>query len=139
MDLPQWGGAGMNIIGIVGTALIAAIFAVTLKRYNQEYAVIISIIAGVVILVEILRNISPAVREITTLLSGVGLTQEDGLILFKTLGICFLAQFAADSCRDAGESALASKVELAGKISILVLSLPLFEDIAQTALGLIGG
>ena len=66
----------MNIIGIVGTALIAAIFAVTLKRYNQEYAVIISIIAGVVILVEILRNISPAVREITTLLSGVGLTQE---------------------------------------------------------------
>ena len=57
MDLPQWGGAGMNIIGIVGTALIAAIFAVTLKRYNQEYAVIISIIAGVVILVEILRNI----------------------------------------------------------------------------------
>ena len=129
----------MNIIGIVGTALIAAIFAVTLKRYNQEYAVIISIIAGVVILVEILRNISPAVREITTLLSGVGLTQENGLILFKTLGICFLAQFAADSCRDAGESALASKVELAGKISILVLSLPLFEDIAQTALGLIGG
>ena len=88
---------------------------------------------------EILRNISPAVREITTLLSGVGLTQEYGLILFKTLGICFLAQFAADSCRDAGESALASKVELAGKISILVLSLPLFEDIAQTALGLIGG
>ena len=59
--------------------------------------------------------------------------------MFKTLGICFLAQFAADSCRDAGESALASKVELAGKISILVLSLPLFEDIAQTALGLIGG
>ena len=47
MDLPQWGGAGMNIIGIVGTALIAAIFAVTLKRYNQEYAVIISIIAVV--------------------------------------------------------------------------------------------
>lgn len=129
----------MNIIGIVGTALIAAILAVTLKRYNQEYAVIISIIAGVVILVEILRNISPAVREITTLLSGVGLTQEYGWILFKTLGICFLAQFAADSCRDAGESALASKVELAGKISILVLSLPLFEDIAQTALGLIGG
>ena len=129
----------MNIIGIVGAALIAAILAVTLKRYNQEYAVIISIIAGVVILVEILLNLTPAVREITTLLSGVGLSQEYGLILFQTLGICFLAQFAADSCRDAGESALASKVELAGKISILVLSLPLFEDIAQTALGLIGG
>ena len=136
MDLPQWGGAGMNIIGIVGTALIAAIFAVTLKRYNQEYAVIISIIAGVVILVEILRNISPAVREITTLLSGVGLTQEYGLILFKTLGICFLAQFAADSCRDAGEGALASKVELAGKTAVLLLILPLFAEVANLALNL---
>ena len=41
------------------------------------------------------------------------------MILFKTLGICFLAQFAADSCRDAGESALASKVELAGRSPFL--------------------
>lgn len=129
----------MNVVGIAGAALVAAILAVTLKRYNQEYAVIISIIAGVVILVEILLNVTPAVQQIAGLLSGVGLSQGYGLILFKALGICFLAQFAADSCRDAGESALASKVELAGKISILVLSLPLFEDIAQTALGLIDG
>ena len=83
-------------------------------------------------------NLSPAIKEITTLLSGVGLSEKYGIILFKSLGVCFLAQFAADSCRDAGENALASKVELAGKISILVLSLPLFEEIAQTALGLIG-
>lgn len=129
----------MNIVGIAGTALIAAILAVTLKRYNQEYAVIISIIAGVVILVEILLNLTPAVQQISTLLSGTGLSSEYAMILFKSLGICFLAQFSADSCRDAGESALASKVELAGKISILVLSLPLFENIAQTAIGLING
>ena len=117
----------MNIIGIVGAALIAAILAVTLKRYNQEYAVIISIIAGVVILVEILLNLTPAVREITTLLSGVGLSQEYGLILFKTLGICFLAQFAADSCRDAGESAVASAVEMAGAMGALLAVLPLMQ------------
>ena len=128
----------MNIIGIVGTALIAAIFAVTLKRYNQEYAVIISIIAGVVILVEILRNISPAVREITTLLSGVGLTQEYGLILFKTLGICFLAQFAADSCRDAGESALAGRIELCGRLVLLGMAVPVMSQLMGKITGLMG-
>ena len=128
----------MNIIGIVGTALIAAIFAVTLKRYNQEYAVIISIIAGVVILVEILRNISPAVREITTLLSGVGLTQEYGLILFKTLGICFLAQFAADSCRDAGESALAGRIELCGRLVLLGMAVPVMSQLMEKITGLMG-
>lgn len=129
----------MNIIGIAGLALVTAVIAVLLRRYNQEYAVVVSITAGVVILVQILANILPAIRQINDLLSAAQLSGEYALILFKTLGICFLAQFAADSCRDAGESALASKVELAGKLCIVLLALPLFEKIASTALALIGG
>jgi stage III sporulation protein AD len=129
----------MNIIAIVGIGIIAAILATMLKRYHQEYSVILSIAAGVIILFEILANISPAINQINTLLSSAGLSGEYATILFKALGICFLAQFAADSCRDAGESALASKVELAGRIAIVILSLPLFENIANTAVGLIGG
>ena len=129
----------MNVVGIAGIAIVSAIIAVMLKRYHQEYAVIVSIIAGVVILVQIFANILPAISQINTLLSSSGVSNEYALILFKALGICFLAQFAADSCRDAGENALASKVELAGKLSIILLSLPLFEKIASTALALIGG
>lgn len=127
----------MNIVGIVGIAVCAAIVAAMLRRYHQEYAVMVSIAAGIVILIEILTNLSPAIRQVNTLLSSAGLTADYAVILFKTLGICFLAQFAADSCRDAGESALASKVELAGKIAIVVLALPLFEKIAKTATNLI--
>ncbi|MDU7337467.1 MAG: SpoIIIAC/SpoIIIAD family protein [Clostridium sp.] len=129
----------MNVIGIAGLALVSAVIAVMLRRYNQEYAVVVSITAGVIILVQILANIVPAIRQINSLLTATQLPSEYGIILFKTLGICFLAQFAADSCRDAGESALASKVELAGKLSIVLLALPLFEKIASTALALIGG
>ena len=129
----------MNIIAIAGVAIFAAILAAMLKRYHQEYSIILSIAAGVIILFEMFANISPAIKQISTLLSSAGLSSEYAAILFKALGICFLAQFAADSCRDAGESALASKVELAGKIAIVILSLPLFERIANTAVGLIGG
>jgi len=129
----------MNIIAIAGIAIITAILAVMLKRYHQEYSIIISIAAGILILFQIFANITPAIQQINTLLSSAGLTADYAAILFKSLGICFLAQFAADSCRDAGESALASKVEFAGKIAIVVLSLPLFERIASTAVGLIGG
>ncbi len=129
----------MNIVGIAGIAICAAAIAAMLRRYHQEYAVFISIAAGVVILLMIFSNVSPAVRQISTLLSSAGLTSDYGVILFKTLGICFLAQFAADACRDAGESALASNVELAGKLAVVVLSLPLFEKIAQTAVKLTGG
>lgn len=128
----------MNIVAIAGIAIIAAVFAAMLKRQHQEYSIILSIAAGVIILFEIFANISPALRQINTLLASAGLSSEYTAILLKALGVCFLAQFAADSCRDAGESALASKVELAGKIAIVVLSLPLFEKIASTAVGLIG-
>ena len=129
----------MNMIGIAGIALITAVISVMLRRYHQEYAIVLSITAGVLILFQILANILPAIEQIGTLLSSAGLSNEYALILFKALGLCFLAQFAADSCRDAGEGALASKVELAGKLAIVVLSLPLFEKIASTALALIGG
>lgn len=128
----------MNIVAIAGIAIVAAIFAAMLKRRNQEYSIILSIAAGVIILFEIFANISPAIKQINTLLAASGLSSEYTVILLKALGVCFLAQFAADSCRDARESALASKVELAGKIAIVVLSLPLFEKIASTAVGLIG-
>lgn len=129
----------MNIVGIAGITICAAVVAAMLRRYHQEYAVLVSIAAGIVIFLAVFSNFAPAIRQIRTLLSAAGLTEDYTLILFKTLGICFLAQFAADSCRDAGESSLASKVELAGKLAIVVLALPLFEKIAKTATGLIGG
>ena len=129
----------MNIVGIAGITICAAVVAAMLRRYHQEYDVHVSIAAGIVIFLAVFSNFAPAIRQIRTLLSAAGLTEDYTLILFKTLGICFLAQFAADSCRDAGESSLASKVELAGKLAIVVLALPLFEKIAKTATGLIGG
>lgn len=128
----------MNIIGIAGIAVLAAVIAAMLRRYHQEYAVFMSIAAGVVILFAIFSGVQPAVGEIGKLLSATGLSANYAVILLKTLGICFLAQFAADACRDAGESALASNVELAGKIAIVVISLPLFENIVQTAAKLVG-
>lgn len=60
-------------------------------------------------------------------------------ILFKALGLCFITQIAATPAADLGETAIASKVETAGKLSVLLVSLPLFEKILGIAGGLIGG
>lgn len=129
----------MNIVALCGVAIISVILCVMLKRYHAEYAVIISLAAGVLMLAVIFSQVVPAVSQIRRLLSATKLSSEYAAVLLKSLGICFLTQFASDSCRDAGESALSSKIELAGKIAILGLSLPLFEKITETALSLIGG
>ncbi|HIS69355.1 MAG TPA: stage III sporulation protein AD [Candidatus Gallacutalibacter stercoravium] len=129
----------MEMVMICGIAVTATIIAVLLKKYNPEYSVVISLLAGVLTLFLILSKLSPAISEISNLLAAAGMANEYGAVLFKALGVCFLAQFAADSCRDAGESALASKVELAGKVLILLLALPLFRQVAQIATDLLQG
>lgn len=129
----------MEIVAICGVTIVAAVISVMLKKYNPEFSVLISLCAGIFILFVILSKVMPAVQQIKNLLTATGMPSEYGMVLFKTLGICFLTQFAADSCRDAGEGSLASKVELAGKLMILIAALPLFEKIATIAVSLIGG
>lgn len=128
----------MEVAVIAGVAVIAAILSAVLKRYHQEYAILVTIGAGILLLLGILSSITPILEKLEQMISLAGIEGDSLSILLKALGICFLAQFAADSCRDAGESALAAKVELAGKAAVVVLSLPLFENIASTALSLIG-
>ena len=128
----------MNICAIAGLTLSAAVAAVSLKKHLPEYSVIINIIAGIILSIAILTEISPVLNKINNIMSFAKIPGEYAMILFKSLGICFAVQFAADSCRDAGENSLASKVEFAGKIGILITALPLFETIIQTSLNFIG-
>ena len=81
----------------------------------------------------------PAVNQIKNLLYNTKISHDYIIILFKSLGICFITQFASDSCSDAGEESLSSKVELAGKVAIIITALPLFEKVTNIALNLIGG
>lgn len=129
----------MNFLSIVGIALTAAALAVLLRQYRQEYALLIGIAAGVLILIAVITKAQPVFAEINTLMSGAHVNPDYVRVLVKSLGICFVAQLASDACRDAGESAIASKVELAGKFAVLLIALPLFGQVANLALGLMNG
>lgn len=129
----------MNILGLCVAVIIAAVLSVMLKKYNPEISMLVAVGAGVVVFALILSKISPALTQVNNLLSRAGMPVEYGGILLKSLGICFLCQFSSDACKDAGQSALASKVELAGKLMIVLIALPMIEDITQTAVGIIGG
>ena len=128
----------INLLAIAGAALVAAVIAVMQRRSHAEYGMLISILAGVLILAMLLEALPQALGQVTELLQAAALPGKYALILFKALGLCWLAQFAADSCRDAGESALASKVELAGKTAVLLTTLPLFSEVGALVLELSG-
>lgn len=87
----------------------------------------------------IISGLTSVTAHIKELFNATGLPAEYVMILFKAIGICLLTEIASDTCRDAGETALATKTEIAGKVLVLTASLPLFDEIITTALGLIKG
>lgn len=119
-------------------AVIAAFLALILRKTHPEYALSVSLIAGVLILAVVFGTAAPIFTDVQDMLMQSGLPTDYVRLLFKALGICLLTQFAADACRDAGEQGLASKAEFAGKLMLLTLALPLFRQIGDVALALIG-
>lgn len=124
---------------IVGVVMIAAFLAVLLRHQKPEFAMAVGVLTGIAVLLLIISKIVPVFDTLRDMLGAAGLPGEYGQILFKALGLCLLTQLAADACRDAGENAMAAKAELAGKAVMLLLSLPLFEKVAELAASLIGG
>ncbi|MBS4786419.1 MAG: stage III sporulation protein AD [Clostridiales bacterium] len=127
----------MWLISAVGAGLICAVLAVVLGQYRPEYRTLVSLGAGVLILMLVLENILPAVQQIESVFSLTGMDLNYGEILMKVVGICFFTQLASDVCRDAGEGSAASKIEFAGRCAVLVISLPLFTEVLELASALI--
>ena len=127
----------MELTAIAGVVVVAAFLAVLLRQQRPEQAMAVGLLAGISVLVLVLTKAVPALSSIQDMLNTSSLPGEYVAILFKALGICLLTQLAADTCRDAGETALAGKAELAGKVGLVMLSLPLFQKIADLAVSLI--
>ena len=126
----------MDVFAVIGLAVVAAVLAVLLRQYKPEYSIFIGLSAGVIILLFVIQKAQPAFDELNSLLDRANISTQYGSILLKSLGVCFVTQLASDACNDAGESAIASKIELAGKFAILLITLPLFEEIVKLAVSL---
>ncbi|MEG0571237.1 MAG: SpoIIIAC/SpoIIIAD family protein [Oscillospiraceae bacterium] len=129
----------MNLFSIFGIALVATALCIIFKQYKPEYALVISIISGILIFTLLLINLKPIFEVIQELMLKARINGQYSKAIIKTLGICYITQLACDSCKDAGESSIAQKVELAGKVSIVIIALPLFENLVSIATKLIQG
>lgn len=126
----------MNIVQILGICVVSAAVAVLLKGYNSEYSLLISLISGTAILLMLISGITEKLYEVRNAVSAFT-TSSLFIVALKSLGICVITGFIADSCRQAGQLSLASKAELAGRCAIFVLSVPMLLSLLETAYGFI--
>ena len=122
----------MDIITVCAFSLISLCVVVLVKQLRQELVPLTVAVIGVVFLGYLIINLKPVLDFISNT------AKESGMggyftILIKALAVALSCQVCAEICRDCGENTLASKVELAGKIGIIILSLPILQQLLTMA------
>ena len=121
----------MDIVQIVVIGIIATILTLTIKRQVPEISLIISISAIVIIFFMVVPMFSAVITLITNLSGELSTNTEYISIVMRIVGIAYIAELGASICQDAGESAIASKIEFGGKILIMVVSAPILLSLVE--------
>ena len=121
----------MEIFGISACVICAVLFAAVVKKSNREYALLMTILTAILILLAVFQQVAPFLEEIEAIAQSESFDSSYLLVLLKAVGITLVGQTTSSLCKDAGESTLAFAVELASKAAILLVSLPVILKIFE--------
>lgn len=121
----------MDIFQIAAIAIIGTILAITVKPYRAEIAVLIGVGTGVLILLQIIGSVSGIFNEFYSLIAKSGVDLSYFTLIVKIIGIAYVTQLASEICKDAGQGAVALKVELAGKALVMLMTMPVLSQFLQ--------
>ncbi|WP_128896728.1 stage III sporulation protein AD [Longirhabdus pacifica] len=127
----------MEIIQIVGIGFIVTILTLIIKEQTPLFAFIITIFAGIAIFLFLIGKLSSIIQVVEQLANASNVNMVFLQTVLKIIGIAYIAEFGAQIVRDAGQESVASKIELAGKVLILFMALPIITVIIETVIGLL--
>lgn len=127
MDMGQ-----MVLLGLLG-----AFLAMLLKKENPQFALLVAMITGILLFLGIFTPLHEILNMLHDMADTAGVSEMYFGIVLKVIGIAYLSQFGAQLCTDAGESAIAAKIELAGKVLIMAVSAPVLKGLLDVVLSLV--
>ena len=122
----------MDVLKLIILAVAAAVLSLTIKGYRPEIALTLSLAAAVILVVLCLGPLSSVVEFVERMADEAGITHEYMAAAIKVTGIALLCELGVQLCRDAGETAIASKLELGAKVMMLVIALPILKELLET-------
>ena len=125
----------MDIMKIIGVAFVTIVASVLLKSTKPELSFAVTVTGVIVILLFIVDSMQTTLTVFATIANMTGV--ENGLlkILLKIVGVGYITEFGAGILNDFGSNAVADKVSLGGKITIVILSLPIIESLLTLVQG----
>ena len=124
----------MEIIKITSIALIALIIIILLKQYKHEFAIYISILTGILIIFLVMDKFTGIIELIRSISNKSNINNQFIEILLKITGIALLSEFAVSICKDSGETAIASKIEIGTKVIVISMSIPIISSLLEIIL-----
>lgn len=124
------------IFKIIGIALVSSFLSIIVKKNHNEYSVAISVAAAILVLFLIADIVQAAMSNIKSIADQCNINMEYISVIIKIILIAYLSEYTKAVLCDAGESAIAKKVELTGKIIIFVLSYPILEALFKIILNI---
>ena len=125
------------IIKIIIIGITAAVLSVIIKKERPEFAVLISIAAGVVILAMSYGDLKAVIETVKAVTEKSGIPSQYIVTLLKIIGVAFLTEIGGSIAKDAGETSIAEKIQFAGKVFIIALTAPLFLALLNMITGLL--
>lgn len=120
-----------ELIKIIGIGLIALVIVIILKQYKPEYTIYVSIIAGILMLFLAMEKLSGIINLLQSISDKTYINKQFLGILLKITGIAIITEFAVSICTDAGEKAIASKIEIGSKVIIIAMSIPIISSLLE--------
>lgn len=121
----------MDTFSLIGFAVVTAILSYIVRQFNNAAGMNVALAGGAFILLSIIAKVSGVAAALSLVASSGGLDGESVAVIVKAIGIAYTTQIAAALCRDLGETALAVKTELAGRIMLMTLAVPLILKITE--------
>ena len=128
----------MDTMKIAAVALVGAVALLLFKQYKPEWAIPTRLTAGLIMAGLCLSGVGEIISFADTLAGGDAMTSDMWRLILKGLGIAFITELASGVCRDSGEATLSLWVEMAGKLALLLLALPLIRDVMLAVKTLLG-
>ena len=127
----------MDIVKVIGIAFLTLIFTIILKQYRKDFAIYVVIVGGALILLSSLETFRNIIDFINRLSNKSNISSDFIKLLIKITSISILLEFAISICKDSGESAIANKIDLGGKIIVISMSIPVISTMLNGLLELL--
>jgi stage III sporulation protein AD len=122
---------------IVGIALVATFLALIVKEQKPNFAFLLIVFVGCSIFLFLVDQIYAIIQMLQKIATNANVNLIYVETILKIIGIAYIAEFAAQITKDAGQGAIASKIELGGKILILAMAIPILTVMIETIIQLI--